>query len=155
MIQERIGDLLEIEEAGKSFYVVALTKAVMFGGNIIFAFHNDGQKRTVSRLEADRSGFNICADLLLPKRQGRVTRLDRYEDVTPFWRSKYVKATHEYRLGVNAKEWFIYNIGDLGGVAHCACCQADLGVPSGDGQQLLQLRPCRREGVGAIHAGSE
>lgn len=34
MIQKRIGDLLEIEEAGKSFYGVALTKAVMFGGNM-------------------------------------------------------------------------------------------------------------------------
>jgi hypothetical protein len=115
MIQQRIGDLLEIEEGGQYFYVVVLSKVVMFGGNILFAFHNEGQRREVSSLTSDYSGFNICADLLLPKREGRVTRLHRYEDVSPFWRSKYVKASNEHRLGVKAKEWFIYNIDDLGG----------------------------------------
>ena len=40
MIQQRIGDLLEIDEGGKYFYVVVLSKVVMFGGNILFAFHN-------------------------------------------------------------------------------------------------------------------
>ena len=115
MIQQRIGDLLEIKEGGKYFYVVVLTKVVMFGGNILFAFHNEGKKREVSSLEPDGSGFNICADLLLPKREGRVSRLHRYGDVTPFWRTKYAKATIEYRLGVKSKDWFIYNIDDLGG----------------------------------------
>jgi hypothetical protein len=115
MIQQRIGDLLEIEEGGKYFYVVVLSKVVMFGGNILFAFHNEGQRREVSSLTSDCSGFNICADLLLPKREDRVTRLHRYEDVSPFWRNKYAKATNEYRLGVKAKEWFIFNIDDLGG----------------------------------------
>lgn len=115
MIQQRIGDLLQIEEDGKHFYVVVLTNVVMFGGNILFAFHNDGKRREVSSLTPENSGFNICADLLLPKREGRVTRLHRFQDLTPFWRSKYAKATHEHRLGVKAKEWFIYNIDDLGG----------------------------------------
>ena len=114
MIQQRIGDLLKIEESGKYFYVVVLSKLVMFGGNILFAFHNDGQRWEVSSLTSDCSGFNICADLLLPKREGCITRLRRYEDVSPFWRSKYAKATNEYRLGVKAKEWFIYKIDDLG-----------------------------------------
>jgi hypothetical protein len=115
MIQQRIGDLLEIKEGGKYFYVVVLTKVVMFGGNILFAFHNEGKKCEISSLPPNNSGFNICADLLLPKREGRVARLHHYEDLTPFWRSKYVKATNEYRLGVKAKEWFIYNVDDLSG----------------------------------------
>ena len=113
MIQQRIGDLLEIEEGGKHFYVVVLTKVVMFGGNILFVFHNDGKKCEVSDFASDSRGFNICADLLLPKRDGRVARLHRYEDVTPFWRSKFAKSTVEYRLGVKAKEWFIYDINKL------------------------------------------
>jgi hypothetical protein len=113
MIHQRIGDLLEIEEGGKYFYVVVLTKVVMFGGNILFAFHNEGKKRALGSLVPDSSGFNICADLLLPKREGRVARLSRYEDVTGFWRSKFVKATNEYRPGVKAKEWFIKHIDDL------------------------------------------
>jgi hypothetical protein len=115
MIHQRIGDLLEIEEDGKYFYVVVLTKVVMFGGNILFAFHNDGKKCKVNSLAPDGAGFNICADLLLPKREGRATRLHRYEDVTAFWRTKYAKATNEYRLGVKSNDWFIYKIDDLGG----------------------------------------
>lgn len=114
MIQQRIGDLLEIEQGGKYFYVVVLSKVVMFGGNILFAFHNDGQKREISSLTSDCSGFKICAGLLLPQREDRVIRLHRYEDLSAFWRSKYSKVTNEYRLRVKAKEWFIYNIDDLG-----------------------------------------
>jgi hypothetical protein len=115
MIQQRVGDLLEIKEGGKYFYVVVLTKVVMFGGNILFAFHNDGKKRQLSSLAPDGSCFNICADLILPKRKGRVARLHRYDDLTPFWRSKFAKSTVEYRPGVKAKEWFIYSIDNLGG----------------------------------------
>jgi hypothetical protein len=115
VIQQRIGDLLEIERGGMYFYVVVLSKVVMFGGNILFVFHNDGQKREAGGLTSDCSGFNICADLLLPKQEDRVTRLHRYEDVSPFWRSKYAKMTNEYRLGAKAKEWFIYDLDDLGG----------------------------------------
>src|SRR5262249_20143067 len=112
---QRPGDLLQVEEGGKYFYVVVLTKAVMFGGNILFAFHNDGKKCDAGSLRRETRGFNICADLLLPKREGRVTRLYRFDHPTPYWRSKYVKATNEYRLGVKAREWFIYNIEGLGG----------------------------------------
>jgi hypothetical protein len=115
MIQQQIGDLLEIEEGGNFFYVVVLTKVVMFGGNILFAFHNDGKKCDVSDLLSNQDGFNICADLLLPKRESRVRRLYRFQDVSMFWKSKYVKATMEYRRGIKAKGWFIYNITDLGG----------------------------------------
>jgi hypothetical protein len=115
MIQQQIGDLLEIKESSNFFYVVVLTKVVMFGGNILFAFHNDGRKCDVSDLLSNKNGFNICADILLPKREGRVRRLCRFQDVSQFWKSKYVKAAIEYRRGVKAKEWFIYNINDLGG----------------------------------------
>jgi hypothetical protein len=115
MIQQRIGDLLEIEEDGKYYYVVVLTKVVMFGGNILFAFHNDGERREANNLLEADGGFNICADLRWPKREGRVKRLHRYEDVSPFWRTKFVKGTNEYRLGVKAKEWFIYGADKLGG----------------------------------------
>jgi hypothetical protein len=115
MMHQQIGDLPQIEEGGKYFYVVVLTKVVMFGGNILFVFHTNGDKRDVGSLAPGCSGFNICADLLLPKREGRVIRLHRFESLTPFWRSKYAKTTPENRLGVKAKEWFIYNIHDLGG----------------------------------------
>ncbi|MFO0804759.1 MAG: hypothetical protein U0791_16750 [Gemmataceae bacterium] len=141
MIQQRIGDLLEIKEEGQHFYVVVLTKVVMFGGNILFAFHNDGEKRDVASLDPEANGFNICADLYLPKREGRVTRLHRYEDVSPFWRTKYAKGNNVFEPGVKAKDWFIYNIDDLGeshiarvtklkpehrAAMDCECCSFDL-----------------------------
>src|SRR5262245_55255616 len=107
MIQQRIGDLLEVEEDGKLIYVVVLTPIVMFGGNILFAFHCDGERHEADSVHPTDAGFNICADLLLPKREGRVTRLHRFGDVTPFWRTRYVKATVEYRPGIRAREWFI------------------------------------------------
>src|SRR4051812_21598547 len=107
MIQQRVGDLLEIEEGGKFFYVVVLTRIVMLGGNVLFAFHTDGERHEAEDLNPNQSGFNICADLLLPKQEGRVTRLHRYADPAPFWRTRYVKATVEYRAGVRAREWFV------------------------------------------------
>jgi hypothetical protein len=115
MIQQQIGDLLQIEEDGRYFYVVVLTKVVMFGGNILFAFHNDGEKRDLRGLSPDCNGFNICADLLLPKREGRVTRLHRLKDLSPFWRTEYVKGTPTYGRGVKADVWYIYNIRDSAG----------------------------------------
>ncbi len=124
MIQQRIGDLLEIKEGRKYYYVVVLTKIVMFGGNILFAFHNDGKKRDANSFSPSDAGFNICADLLWPKREGRVKRLHRYEDASPFWRTKFVKATNQYRPGVKAKQWFIYRADKLDG--RCVACPTKL-----------------------------
>lgn len=110
MIQQKVGDLLEIEFEGSFYYLVVLTQIVMFGGNIVFAYHTDGDQRDVSALLAISGGFNVCTDLIQPKREGKVTRVHVFEDVTGFWRSRYAKGTNEYRPGVKADEWFIYRI---------------------------------------------
>lgn len=113
MIHPRIGDLLEIRENGKRYYVVVLTNVVMFGGNIVFAYHNGGEKRAIGDLSKDPRGFNVCTDLLLPKREARVTRMHRFDDVTRFWCSEYAKDCVEIRRGVKAREWFIYRVDAL------------------------------------------
>jgi hypothetical protein len=113
MIQQAPGDLLEIEFEGKFYYVVVLTKIVMFGGNIIFAFHGDGSRRTAEALTETASGFNICSDLLLPKKHGAVRRLRRFQDISAFWRTHLVKLTNEWRKGHKAHEWYIYRVDDL------------------------------------------
>ena len=113
MIQQQPGDLLEIEFEGKFYYLVVLTKIVMFGGNIVFAFHGDGSHRNPDALSAASPGFNICTDLRLPKRQGVVRRLGRFADTSAFWRTRLAKATTEYRPGHKAKEWYIYSVDDL------------------------------------------
>lgn len=115
MIRQAIGDILEIREGGKRFYVVVLTKVVLFGGNIAFAFHNDGKKRRVEELTAEQPGFNICTDLLFPKREGRVERLAHLEDVSGFWRTKLVKASTAFEPGAKAKAWYFHPITQLGG----------------------------------------
>jgi hypothetical protein len=85
----------------------------MFGGNIVFAFHTDGTKQELKDLLGNANGFNVCTDLLLPKREGRVNRLHHFENVSRFWRTQYAKGTNEWRPGVKAKEWFIWKIGQL------------------------------------------
>ena len=115
MIRQQVGDLLEIRFESTYSYVVVLTKVVMFGGNILFAYHTDGARKDVQELLALQDGFNVCADLLLPKREGEVRRIHHFKDVTQFWRTRFAKGTHEHRLGVKAKEWFIYRIDNLGG----------------------------------------
>lgn len=113
MIRQQVGDLLEIEFEQKFYYVVVLTKIAMFGGNIVFAYHGDGSRRTVAELVPCREGFNICTDLLLPKKQGVVTRIYRFEDLAEFWLTKFTKRTFEYRRGVKAKSWIISEISDF------------------------------------------
>jgi hypothetical protein len=115
LIQQRVGDLLEIDCGGKYYYVVVLTKIVLFGGNIVFAYHTKGGKKELAALVQEGSGSNVCTDLLVPKREGIVTRLHRFQDLSRFWRSRYAKSTNEHRLGATAKEWFIYRLDQLDG----------------------------------------
>lgn len=114
MIQQRVGDLLEIRWDGKYYYLVVLTKIVMFGGNIAFAYHTDGKKQKLQELLANRGGFNICTDLLLPKKSGQVIGLHRFDDVSHFWLSPYRKACNAWSPGQKAKEWFIYQAANPG-----------------------------------------
>lgn len=113
MIRQAPGDLLEIEFEGKFYYVVVLTKIVMFGGNIVFAFHGNGTQRSTDLLTEKDSGFNICSDLLLPKKEGIVRRLRRFPDVSGFWRTRLAKNAIEWRKGHTTKKWYIYRIDNL------------------------------------------
>ena len=70
MIQQRVGDLLEVEEGGGFFYVVVLTRVVMFGGNILFAFHTGGERRAAGSLDQTQTGFNICRRPAAPEAGG-------------------------------------------------------------------------------------
>jgi hypothetical protein len=113
VIRQQVGDLLEIEYEGKYYCVVVLTKRVMFGGNIVFAHHTNGQQQDPEEMIAHQKGYNVCTDLLLPKKEGVVARLHRHEDTLKFWLTRYVKSCHEHRLGRKAEFWFIYDIEDL------------------------------------------
>ena len=113
MIRQQPGDLLEIEHVGNYFYIVVLTRITMFGGNIVFAWHNDGQRRDLESLQTDRTGFNACTDLIEPKREGKVTRIHHFSDTSDFWLTKYAKGANVFRKGEKARLWFLYEITDL------------------------------------------
>jgi len=115
MIRQQVGDFLEIYFEGKYYYIIVLTKSVMFGGNIIFAFHTNGEKQDSTHLLHSKKppGFNSCTDLLLAKKQGDVSRITKLDDVSGFWISKYAKADHSLvQRGEKAKRWYIYDVND-------------------------------------------
>jgi hypothetical protein len=113
MIRQKPGDLLEIHFDNKFYYFVVLTPIVMFGGNIIFAFHGDGRQLHQDDLHPDGFGFNVCTDLRLPKKEGKVLRLAFNVDLAPYWRTRLAKGCQEYRDGHKAHEWWIYPVDDL------------------------------------------
>jgi len=116
MIRQQANDLLEILFEGNYYYVVVLTKTVMFGGNIVFIFHGDGSKKELGALlSSDQpSGFNWCSDLLLAKKQGEVVRMKKLDSVEKFWKTRYFKnpiGAHQW--GDKVKGWLIYHVDDL------------------------------------------
>ncbi len=116
MINQRTNDLLEIFFEEKYYYVVVLTKIVMFGGNIIFIFHGDGSKKNLDSLlsEENPTGFNWCSDLLLAKKQGKVSRLSKLDSVDKYWKTKFLKnPIGALQWGDKVKGWLIYHVDDL------------------------------------------
>jgi hypothetical protein len=69
-------------------------------------------REELAELLGSRLGFNVCTDLLLPKKEGTVTRLHRFDDISSFWLTRYIKSTPEHRLGHKAKRWTITRIDD-------------------------------------------
>jgi hypothetical protein len=113
MIRQQVGDVLEIQFEDKYFYIVILTKIVMFGGNIIYAFYNDGKKMSYENLMGNAKGFNLCADILLAKREGLVTRIGKVEDIEKYFTTKYFRGTFTDEEGKPYGGWWIYHLSDL------------------------------------------
>ena len=116
MIRKQPNDYLEVIFEEKYFYIVVLSKVVMFGGSLIFPFHTDGSRQNVEELlhHPRPKGFNCCTDLTLAKRRGRVRRIDKLEHVEKFWKSKLLKQPHALQLGDPVPYWHIYSIENFG-----------------------------------------
>lgn len=113
MIRQQVGDILEIQFEGRWYYVVVLSKVVMLGGTIVFVFYNDGLRMSLAALMASTEGFNICTDLLLPKKSGNVTRLSTVADTSNYFKTRYARGTFVTRPTVKAQLWYIYHLDDL------------------------------------------
>ena len=110
MIKQRPGDVLEIEYEDKFYYLVVVTKILMFGGNIVYAFHGNGSQIDGFNASLKLAGFNICTDLLLPKKEGSVTRIGKVDAPKEYLTSKLIKGCHEKKPGKTAKEWWISTV---------------------------------------------
>lgn len=110
MIQQRPGDVLEIGFEGKWFYLVVVTKIFRFGGNIVYAFHGDGSRISNFEPSPRKAGFNICTDLLLPKKEGEVRRIGKVADPNQYLVVNLTKSCHEHRPGMKAREWWLATI---------------------------------------------
>lgn len=110
MLQPRVGDLLEVYEDDEYYYLIILSKIVLFGGNIVYVFHYHGPKLSkFDDLIKERiSGFNAVVDLIVPKREGNVRRVLKLPDYTRFLKTRYFKGTHT--LTGKASEWWIYDL---------------------------------------------
>jgi hypothetical protein len=78
MLQLRPGDLVAIENDGVHVVAAILTKQILFGGHWSFMFHGT-HEAVPSKLDfaGKPSGFNAAVDFILPKREGRLTRILR------------------------------------------------------------------------------
>lgn len=116
MIHQRPHDLLEIYLDGQYYYLVVLTKIVLFGGNIVFGFHGDGTKQDSEDLllQQQPTGFNCCVDLLYAKKHGEVKRIAAITVPERYWLTKFAKSP--IKLGDSGDRvwgWKIYSIHDL------------------------------------------
>jgi len=115
MISQRPGDVLEVRYEGSWCYLVVVTRIFMFGGNVVYAFHSDGSRIENFEPNPDLSGFNICTDLLLPKKEGEVNRIGKVDDPIRYRVSDLIKDCHEHVPGQIAKRWFLSRFDNLGG----------------------------------------
>ncbi len=113
MIRQQVGDVLEIQHENHWFYIIVLTKIEMFGGNIVFAFFNDGRKMSLDDLININQGFNICTDIILYKRDGLVNRIGKVNNLEKYLRTKYFRSTFTDKSGKRYGYWFIYHMDDL------------------------------------------
>src|SRR3546814_11306030 len=79
MIQTRAGDLLSVMTDDGAITFAVLTKKLLFGGNWCYVFY-----KTSAEQPDGHHGFNAFVDCIVPKRDGRVTRLSGGIDLSTF-----------------------------------------------------------------------
>ncbi len=113
MIRQQIGDVLEIQFEGNWFYIIILTKIVMFGGNIIFAFHNEGKKMEFDDLLKRKKGFNVVVDIIHAQREDIVRRIGKVDNVDGYFTTKYLRGSWTDKEGKHRGNWWIYEMADM------------------------------------------
>jgi hypothetical protein len=81
-----------------------LTKQILFGGHWSFAFHGSQPTLPSGLDRVGRPGFNAAVDFIVPKREGRVTRVSRGNDLSSLLGPELLQQ-HPARGEVNFRVW--------------------------------------------------
>ena len=92
MMQSRPRDLFAIQENGRYYYCLVLSKQIMAGGQLVYAFYFTSESlATANELLNDHSdGFHCVTDLIAAKREGTLVKIssnvqvDRFDNVAYF-----------------------------------------------------------------------
>jgi len=84
MLQIRPGDLVAIQKNDLYVDIVVLTSKLLFGGHWCFVVHNARREISTAEVECS-SGFNAFVDLIVPKRENRLSRIRRDVDPSSIW----------------------------------------------------------------------
>lgn len=109
MIKIKPGDVIAFERKGRYYYAVIITKVILFGGNLVHAFHlaTDKLLSQEELLLQNPTGFNSIVDFISAKRENRIMKLGTIENILPFRKYKHFK-----KQSVNKKFWFIEDVQD-------------------------------------------
>jgi hypothetical protein len=87
VIQVRPRDLIALKERDRYYYFVVLTKQIMLGGHLVFAFHRvSAEPLPASSVLPSKAsdGFHCITDFIAAKRTGSIARLASNVDVAKF-----------------------------------------------------------------------
>jgi len=82
MIQLRPTDLVAVRKDNAYFMFAILTKQILFGGHWSFVFHGARPRPSLTADEIAGPGFNAVVDFIVPKREDRIIRIARGNDVS-------------------------------------------------------------------------
>ena len=109
MIKLKEGDVIAFKRGDRYYYAVVITPIIMFGGNLVYAFHmtTDDLISLAELLKRQTSGFNAVVDFILAKREKRIIKLGSIKNPQQFRKTQYFK-----RQTPNKKFWFIEELKD-------------------------------------------
>ena len=102
------GNLISIEDGGKYYYYLVLSKSAFFGCQWAYAFHITSTKLLAEdEIVNSKEGFRALIDFIEPRRVNKCIKISKKIDVSPYFKESKLKARIDtYGCG---HQWFIYS----------------------------------------------
>ena len=102
------GDLIGIEDNGKYYYYLVLSKSALFGCQWSYAFHiTSDSLLTESEILSSKGGFRALVDFIDQRRANKVIKISKQIDMLPYAKETKLKARIDTYGG--GHQWFIYS----------------------------------------------